>query len=209
MKVVVFGATGGVGRRLVELALARDYWVTAAVRDPTRMTIRHARLQVVACDVLDPITIATAIAGQDAVLCAIGSKDRGPTTLYSRGARHIVQQMQLSGVRRIVFLSNFGVLNENAYGRRQALLLFLVRSFIHHTLTDHRRAIDEICRHVPEWTISRPLPMTDGPPVGGYRVAIDGLPPKGTHISRADVADFMLRQVASDDYLCKIPSIAY
>jgi hypothetical protein len=51
--------------------------------------------------------------------------------------------------------------------------------------------------------------MTDGPPAGGYRVAVDGLPPKGTHISRADVADFMLRQVASDDYLCKIPSIAY
>jgi putative NADH-flavin reductase len=209
VKVVVFGATGGVGRRLVECALTRDYWVTAAVRDPTKVTIEHRRLQVVACDVLDPVTIASAMAGQDAVLCAIGSKDRGPTVLYSSGARNIVQQMKVSGVRRIVFLSNFGVLNENAHGRRQALLLFLARSFLDHTLADHRKAIDEICRHASEWIISRPLVMTDGPPAGGYRVAVDGLPPKGTHISRADVADFMLRQVASDDYLCKIPSIAY
>jgi putative NADH-flavin reductase len=209
VKIVVFGAAGGVGRRLVEFALARDYWVTAAVRDPTKVTIKHGKLRVVACDVLDRSTIATAMAGQDAVLCAIGSKNRGPTSLYSMAARNITQQMKVSGVRRIVFLSNFGVLNENAHGIRQSLLLFLVRSFVRHTLADHRRAIDEICGHAPEWTISRPLVMTDGPAAGEYRVAVDDLPPKGTHISRADVADFMLRQVASDDYLCKIPSLAY
>lgn len=209
VKVVVFGATGGVGRRLVELALAKGYWVTAAVRDPAKVTIEHQKLRVVACDVLDPMTIATAMTGQDAVLCAIGSRNRGPTMLYSSGARNIAQQMRASGVRRIIFLSNFGVLEETARGRRQTTLLFLARRFLGHTLADHRKAIDEIRRHAPEWIISRPLPMKDGPPTGAYRVAVEDLPPKGVHISRADVADFMLRQVASDDYLCKIPSIAY
>lgn len=209
MKVVVFGATGRVGRLLVESALAKDYWVTAAVRDPKRITVRHSRLQVVTCDVSDPVAIASAVAGQDAVLCALGPADRGATTLCSSGARNIVRQMRTHGVRRIVFLSNFGVLNEQARGQWQALLLFLARRFLRHTLADHRRAIDEICRQAPEWIILRPLPMNDGPPAGAYRVAVDDLPPKGTHISRADVADFMLRQVVSDDYLCKIPSIAY
>jgi putative NADH-flavin reductase len=209
MKLVVFGATGGVGRRLVEAALAANYWVTAAVRDPAIVNIAHPRLQVLKCDVLDPPTIGPAVASQDAVLCALGPENRGPTKLCSNGARNILQQMQLNGVRRIIFLSNFGVLNEKARGLRQALLLFAIRRLLSHTLADHRRAIDEIRRHAPEWIIPRPLPMTDGPSAGTYRVAVDDLPPKGTHISRADVAAFMLRQVTSDEYLCKIPSIAY
>ena len=205
----MFGATGGVGRRLLELALARNYSVTAAVRDPTKVTIAHRRLRIVTCDVLNPVTIEPAMAGQDAVLCALGSDTRGPTTLYSSGARNIVLQMKAHAVRRIVFLSNFGVLGEKARGRRQALLLFLARRFLRHTLADHRKALDEIRRHAPEWIISRPLPMSDGPSTGVYRVAIDDLPPNGTRIARDDVADFMLRQVTSDDYLHKLPSIAY
>lgn len=209
VNVVVFGATGGVGRRLVELALAKSHRVTAAVRDPTKLSIRHHRLQIVTCDVLDEATIGPAMAGQDAVLCALGADKRGPTALYSSGARNIVQQMKAHAVRRIVFLSNFGVLDEKARGLRQALLLFLARRFLHHTLTDHRKAIDEIRRHAPEWIISRPLPMSDGPAIGRYRVAIDGLPPKGTHISRADVADFMLRQLTHDGYLNTVPSVGY
>jgi putative NADH-flavin reductase len=62
MSIVVFAASGAVGRRLVELALAVDYWVTAALRNPTTVTMTHARLQVLACDVLDTATIEQVIA---------------------------------------------------------------------------------------------------------------------------------------------------
>jgi hypothetical protein len=55
----------------------------------------------------------------------------------------------------------------------------------------------------------RPLVLTDGPWTGHYRIALEGLPVGGTHIARADVADFMLRQVSSDRYVHKIPAIAY
>lgn len=55
----------------------------------------------------------------------------------------------------------------------------------------------------------RPLPLNDGPLTGRYRIAVDDLPVKGMHIARADVADFMMRQATSDDYLYKVPSIAY
>ena len=209
MKIVVFGANGGVGRRLVELALAENHLVTAAVRNPAKLTMTHERLRIVTCDVLDTATVAQAVAGQDAVLCALGTDNRPPVTLYSSGARNIVQQMQAHQVRRIVFLSNFGILGETSQGARQAMLLFLVNRFIRHTLADHRRALDEIRGRAAEWIIVRPLPLTNGPRTGIYRVAVDDLPAKGTRISRADVADFMLRQVTGDEYLNKLPSIAY
>jgi hypothetical protein len=117
--------------------------------------------------------------------------------------------MQAQKVRRLVFLSNFGVLGEKAQDFRGAALLFLVRCFIRPTLADHRRALEEIQDHAPEWVAVRPLPLTNGPWTGQYRVVVDGIPAKSSHIARADVADFMMRQAMDDSYLYKAPAIAY
>lgn len=178
-------------------------------RDPAKVGIRHQRLQLVSCDVLDPATIGPAVAGQDAVLCALGSPDRGRTTLYSTGVKNVMAQMQAHHVRRLVFLSNFGVLGETARGIRQWLLLSMARRVLRHTLADHRRAIAAMRPSGLEWIAVRPLPMKDEPRTGAYRVALDDLPPRGIRISRSDVADFMLAQIASDDYVHRLPSIAY
>jgi hypothetical protein len=125
------------------------------------------------------------------------------------GARNIVQAMQAQQVRRLVFLSNFGVLGETAQDLRGAALLFLAKRLIRHTLADHRRALEEIQDHAPEWIAVRPLPLTNGPWTGQYRTAVDGIPAKSSHIARADVADFMMRQATDNRYLNKTPAIAY
>jgi putative NADH-flavin reductase len=207
MNVVVFGANGGVGRRIVESALETGHAVTAALRDPAKMRIAGTR--TMSCDVQDIASIDKALAGQDALICAVGTPSRAPTTLYSDGARNIARRMETHGIRRIVFLSNFGVLDETAQGALQTMMLLLARRVLRHTLDDHRRAIDEICARAREWIIVRPLALTNGPRTGHYRVARDQLPAKGTRIARADVADFMLGQLARDDYVGAIPSLAY
>jgi putative NADH-flavin reductase len=209
MNVVIFGASRGVGRCLVEQALAQGYDVTAAVRNPATVEITHERLHVLPCDVLDPASVNRAIAGQDVVFCTLGTTSKGPITLYSAGAHNIVQGMQAHQVRRLIFLSNFGILGETARDLRGAALLFLAKRFIRHTLVDHRQALEEIRKHAPEWVVVRPLPLSNKPWTGRYRIAVDGLPAKGMQIARADVADFMMRQATSDDYLYKVPAIAY
>jgi putative NADH-flavin reductase len=188
MKVVIFGASGGVGRCLVEQSLARHWHVTAAVRNPTVLDIAHERLRVVGCDVLDSAAVEQALAGQAVVFCALGArthgrKHRGPTTLYSTGARNVVRAMRPQGVRRIVFLSNFGVLGEKASGMRGAMLDFIAKRFLRNTLIDHKRALEEIGK-AAEWSAVRPLPMTNGSRTGNYRIARDGLPAKALHIAR-------------------------
>lgn len=208
-RITIIGASGGVGRRLVELALERGHDVTAAARNPAKVIMNHERLKILSCDVLDPRTIGPVVAGQDAVLCALGSPDRGPTTLYSIGIQTVALQMQSHHVRRLVILSNFGVLNEPAQGPLQWLLLVMARRVLRHTLVDHRRAIAAIRLSGLEWTVVRPLVMTNGPRTGTYRVALDHLPPRGIQISRGDVADFMLGQIADNRCVYSIPSIAY
>jgi putative NADH-flavin reductase len=185
MNVIIFGASRGVGRCLVEQTLAQGYHVTAAVRHPAALHITHERLRVLPCDVLNAASVNQALAGQDVVFCTLGTNSKGPITLYSVGAHNIVQGMQAHQVRRLIFLSNFGVLDEKAQDVRGAALLFLAKRFIRHTLADHRRALEEIRGHAPEWIVVRPLPLNDGPLTGRYRIAVDDLPVKGMHIAPA------------------------
>jgi putative NADH-flavin reductase len=108
-----------------------------------------------------------------------------------------------------MFLSNFGVLGEKGSGARTAAVVFVAKRLLRPTLEDHRRALDELRKHDCEWIAVRPMALTDGPRTGHYRVDLDGLPRRGARISRADVGDFMLKQVASNEYIHRIPAIAY
>jgi putative NADH-flavin reductase len=108
-----------------------------------------------------------------------------------------------------MFLSNFGVLGESGSGGGTAVVVFIAKLLLRPTLEDHRRALDELRKRDWEWIAVRPMRLTYGPRTGQYRVDLDGLPSGGARISRADVADFMLKQVASNEYVHRIPAIAY
>jgi putative NADH-flavin reductase len=208
MKIVVFGASRGVGRQLVELALNEGHSVTAAVRDPDSIKYGHEKLRVVGCDVLDYRAVCEALLEQDAVFCTLGGPRHG-VTLYSEAARNVVSGMQHVGVKRIVFLSNFGVLGETGKGLLSAPLVALAKLVIADTLRDHRNALDILRCSGLQWSAVRPMPLTDGPWTGNYRVSMSELPAGGRSISRSDVADLMLRCATSDEYLFKIPGVAY
>ncbi len=89
-RLVVFGATGGTGRALVEQALAAGHTVTAVARRPEAVGLQHARLTVLAGDVLTPASLEPAIAGHDAVLSALGVRARAPTTVCGEGVANIL-----------------------------------------------------------------------------------------------------------------------
>ncbi len=209
MKVVIFGASRGVGRQLVERALLNGHDVTAVVRTLGTLHNTNERLRIVQGDVRDANRVSETIAGQDAVLCAVGSSNRAPVTLYSTAARNIVRGMRAHGVDRLVYLSNFGVLNESADDLPGRALLVLIKLVLRHTLADHRRALDEIRDGASEWVAVRAMPLTNGPWTGRYRTTIEGLPAGGRRIARADVADFMVRQINGNDFLRTVPAIAY
>jgi putative NADH-flavin reductase len=209
MKIVIFGATGRIGRCLVEQALAKGHLITAAARDPAGMRITHKRLQVERCDVLDLARVAAAVDGQDAVLCALGTEAKKPTTVYSVGTRNIISAMEDKGVRRLITISNFCVLSETPRDLAGRAMLFLGRIYLRNILPDQRQALEEVRQSHVEWVAVRPLALTDAPARGTWRVALDGLPLRGRRIARADVAAFMLDQLTSKEYLRTIPALAW
>jgi len=209
MKLIIFGASRGIGRLLTEFALAQNHQVTAFVRNPSSLNLNHSLLHVISGDVTNAAHVEQALQGHDMVFCTLGQDNRGATTLYSVAAHHITQAMNKQGVRRLLFLSNFGVLGETASTFRTLFTVSFAKLVLRGTLDDHRRALDELQKHPWEWMALRPMRLTEGERTGKYRIVLDGLPEGGTSISRADVADFMLKQVNSDEYVHKIPAIAY
>jgi putative NADH-flavin reductase len=209
MNLVVFGASRGVGRSLTELALDADHQVTAVVRNPSAVELDHDALDVVAGDVTDAGSVRRCLRGHDVAFCTVGADQPGATTLYSTAARNLCTAIDAQGNGRLIFLSNFGVLGEKGSGARTAALAFMVKRLIRATLDDHRRALDHLRQHDWDWIAVRPMQLTNGPRTGQYRIDLERLPKGGVRISRADVADFMLKQIVSNEYVHQIPAIAY
>lgn len=207
MKVIIFGATGSVGRHLVDQALAAGHNVTAFGRNPSVLTADHANLARRAGDVLDPASVMAAIDGHDAVMIALGAGRKG--TVRSAGTQNIIVAMTHHGLRRLVCASTLGAGDSypalNFFWKRIMFGLLLRAAF-----ADHQLQEDVIRQSDLDWVIVRPAAYTDGPAMGVYKF---GFAPTGKtlalKISRADVARFMLQQLTATTWLRQSPGLSY
>lgn len=207
MKIVIFGATGTLGRHLVDKALVEGHEVTAFARKPLELGRTHRSLTPLAGDVCDPKAVDQAVAGQDAVIVALGAGRKGH--VRSAGTAHVVDAMQRHAVQRLVCLSTLG-----AGDSAQHLTFFwkhiMFGWLLKDAYEDHQAQEDTVRRSALSWTIVRPGAFTDGPETGEYR---HGFPSTEKNlklkISRADVADFMVRQLTDDTYLRQAPGLSY
>ena len=209
MKLVIFGASGRTGRPLVEQALQAGHDVVAFVRDPARLPLTHERLQVVQGDVLDAGQVAQAIEGADVVLSALGHTKGSPDRVQTIATEYIVKAMQTHGVKRLISLTGAGVRDPQDKPKLvdrviRGLLVLLQRN----VLRDAEQHAEVIRRSGLEWVIVRGPRLTEGPHTGMYRVGSIGKN-SGTQASRADIADFMLKQVTDTTYLGQAPVVSY
>lgn len=192
MKLLLLGATGGTGRQLLSQALEAGHEVTALVRSPEKLTA-GGRLIVRVGDATDPASVDAAVAGQDAVLSALGVRSPLGEELIAPSLRVVVPAMQKHGVRRLVWLSALGV----GQTREQAPAMLRVPfSTVLRRIGRDKAAGEEYLRSTDlDWTLVYPPALTNGPRTGSYRsgetITVRGLP----RISRADVAEFMLAQL--------------
>jgi putative NADH-flavin reductase len=210
MKIAIFGATGKVGRHLLDQALERGDEVTAFVRDTSRLsTQRHERLKVVQGDVLDPRDVEQAVVGTDAVLSALGHTKTSSKDVLTEGIKNIVAAMNKHGVRRLVTLTGAGVRDPKdepkVVDRVIGLLLKLLQRDL---LEDSIGQVRVIKESGLEWVIVRAPVLNEGEKKGEYRIGYVGKE-SGTRLSRADMADFMLKQTTDDTYLHQAPMVSY
>ncbi|WP_404466986.1 NAD(P)-dependent oxidoreductase [Planococcus rifietoensis] len=204
MKIIVFGATGGVGRSVVEQALEQGYEVTAFVRTPDKLKVTGEKLTVVQGDAFHVEQVAAAIAGHDAVVSCLGSNQgmKKSADLQTM-AKNIVAGMQQHGIKRIVYTASAGI-NDELPGIGGKLMMGVLKQ----VLIDHRAAVDAIQEAELNYTIVRPMGLTNENVTGQYRESEESVPSKSKTIPRADVAHFILKALGDAAYENKSIGIA-
>ena len=204
MNVLVFGASGRTGRLVVEQALDKGHAVTAFVRAPNRLAPAHAKLRVVVGDAFDAGAVSQAIAGQDAVVTVLGPDPRKPDDVCSKSTNHIIAAMKAHGVARLIVLSGAIDIEGGFLFDRIVRPLFMREIY-----EDKDRQEMAVFKSGLDWTIVRPPLLRDGPRTGAYRLAIGAAPKGGWRVSRADVADFIVKELPRKDYVHQALVIAY
>jgi len=207
LKLVVLGATGATGLELVKQAVQRGHFVTAFVRSPERLKHFQERITIRQGDLLNSVLLEQAIQGQDAVLSGFGPRvpvAKADANLLERFARALTQAMSAAAVKR-------AVVESVAFLFKDSILppaYLLGRLLFPKTVTD-AAAMERIFADTDlNWTMVRPPELTDKPYTGKYRVREGHLPRFGLKISRADVADLMIKLAENHASIRKVVGIA-
>lgn len=194
MKLTVIGASKGTGARVAERAAADGHDVTGFSRSGTALPGVTAH----AGDALDSEAVRRAIRGADAVVVTLGAPARDTSGLRARATAVVVEAMRAEGVRRLLVQSSLGV-GESApllpwFTKRVVVPLYLKGAF-----ADHLKQEQEVRASGLDWTIVRPGYLTNDP-LGNYVAGFTSADPNITgKLSRADVADFFVRNVDLPD----------
>ena len=209
MKIVVFGASRGVGLKVVEQALQAGHTVTAFVRNPSTFTLQHPNLTVFQGDSMDAAVVEKAMAGQEAVVSTLGPTRPPVPGMMEMSARNIVAGMKKHAIRRLISTTGAGVRQPEDQPKFVDYVIgFLLNLLAKSVVLDSAANVKIIQESDLDWTVIRFPRLMDGDRTGKYRVGYVSKD-SSTQFSRADAADFVLKELTEKKWLRKLPLVSY
>lgn len=212
MKIVVFGATGIVGKAVVNEALKKGHEVTVLTRNARKVTTRHEHLHIVEGNVADKNVVRTVLKDQEAVIQTLGIGGKGdgkPTSIVSEANKIIMTEMEQMNVKRLVAISVIGAGDSLTFlpwiYRKLVLPLFM--KWFQAVIDDKNRMEPMIKRSGLDWTIVRCTTVKERPATGKVNATLDGKGLKFS-ISAADMAVFIVNQLTDNSFLKQNPTIS-
>lgn len=201
MNVVIFGATGQTGRRLVQRALEDGHTVTAVVRTPADLGLSHSRLVIDQGDVTRYDSIVDSLAGQDAVISAIGGGGVfRRVTLYSESIENIITAMNEYDVSQLLAITAGGTHPGRDPNNPLFFELFVKGILLRRVYADMKRMEQIVESSGLDWTIVRPSGLSNDPGNGTYRVTVGYSVPESTTTTRDDLAEFLVGELSAREY---------
>lgn len=209
MKLAILGASGHVGVRIIEQALARAWEVRGQTRDRARLAPYEGRIDIRTFEPADATALADFVQGCDAVLFTLGIDTMKPTTLFSETTRALVPAMQGAGVKRLVAITGVGAGETRGHGGwfyDWVLFPFFVR----HRYADKDRQEALIAASDLDWTIVRPTCFSPDTPNNRFEVHTGVAPELSLRaVTLDEVADFIMQTLESGGYLRAKPFIGH
>ena len=206
MRILIVGASKGIGLETTRQALAAGYDVRALARSATSINLSDTKLEKMQGDALDQQDVEAALAGVDAVILTLGvglGDLFKPVNLFSDATRVLIDAMKAKGVDRLICITGFGA------GDSQASISLLqrvpFRIVFGRAYDDKSRQEDLIKQSGLDWTIVRPGVLLNGPRTGRYKVLREPSEWRNGIISRANVADFLIRQIENREFVHASP----
>ena len=206
MRVLIVGASKGIGLETTRQALQAGHDVRALARSATAIAISNPSLEKMRGDALKTADVEAAVVGVDAVIqtLGVGLGDLfRPVHLFSDATRVLIAAMRSQGVKRLICVTGFGAGDSRASISCLQRLPFQIvfgRAYDDKSLQEQLIKESEL-----DWTIARPGVLTNGPRTGRYRILSEASQWRNGTISRADVAEFLVRQIGDQTYIRKAP----
>jgi len=209
--IIVFGSTGPTGREFVKQALDEGHELTVIVRDPTSLNLKHHKMKVIKGDVFECSSFENELLGKDSVISCLGSGGKTkPTLIYSKGMENIISAMKKSKVNRLICISAMGLSTNDKMGFLGKILTKFVAQIIYKEPYKDMRLMEKILGKTNlAWTIVKPPMLTNKVKTGVYRLGINEHISRPLSISRADVANYMLRSIDESKTFGAKVEIAY
>lgn len=209
MKILIIGATRGIGRALLETALEDNFDVTVLARIPEKITISHPQLRVVKGDVLEIESIAAVANGQEAICSCIGVPITfKPVDIFSKSARNILVSVKKNPGQKYIAVTGIGAGDSKGHGGFLYDKIFKPL-LLKNIYADKDREEEIIKGSGVEWMIVRPAGLTNGKLTGKYHIFNDLKGVTAKRISRLDVADFILKQLKNPTQFGQTPLLTY
>lgn len=208
MQILVIGASRGIGRECLRVALERDHGVRAFARSAESIPLDHLALDKRAGDATRPEDVEAALEGMDAVLLTLGLPQSvrallKPTRLFSEATRVLLDAMGKTGTRRLLVVTGFGAGESRAkvsLPERIGMDLVLGRAY-----ADKGRQEEMIRASELDWTIARPGLLTSNRGTGRYQVLTEPASWRSGMIARADVAHFLIHAAEEGTFIHEAP----
>jgi putative NADH-flavin reductase len=189
--------------------LAAGYRVRALVRDAAKITELHPNLELLTGDALHGPAVSRTVEGTDIVVSLIGHRRGSPKSLQSKAGHYITQAMIFHEVRRLISLTSTDVRFERDEPKLSDKLVYLWRSFRYRKHgADAQRHARLLLTSGVAWELVRVPRLTDGPARGNYRLGLIGAG-AGSSLSRADLVDFLLGELETEERIFQMPVVGY
>ncbi|WP_184547328.1 NAD(P)-dependent oxidoreductase [Mucilaginibacter sp. FT3.2] len=209
-KITVFGGSGAAGLLLIEKALSKGYAVTAFVRTPSKIPIRHDNLTIMQGNLTDVQKIEEAVTGSEAIISILGPVPKSKGLVVANGMKNIIAAAKKSGVKRLIATVTPSFADSNdKFQFSFAFAVFMIKKLVKESYYDIVQTGKYVSESGLDWTLVR-LPMLSTKPetgevhagyVGDGRLNLFSL-------TRADLANFLLEQIGSKKWNGKAPAIS-
>lgn len=208
MKIVIFGANSKVGKKIIAMGLRHGHLITAFVRNPDKLQMWDDNLKAIKGDTLNYEDVEKAVAGQDLVINTISNKtllsSKVTRSVYSSSIKNIVTAMRKNNISRLISITFC-----NTAGYIMSFNRLITKPLWRRLFIDISRHEDIIKASNLNWTIIRPTRLVNVPKTGKYRVGSDIKIKAFSKISRADLADFIIKNIDNKEIISRSVLISH